>query len=1177
LFALKLRDSLKSETDAKRTAEKALESETDAKRTAEKALERETVAKLAETKAKETAEKALERETAAKLAETKAKETAEKALESEKDALMFAKYNAGVARYAEKDALDAQQEAVLSRDLARRKAAQVQIGNSVASQSLAKFQLDQSNVQEATRQLTSAMSLSEDGFADGKVPNLETWASRRLKLLSNQDLSRQQIPAVSTLAVSTDGSSAVVGTRDGKVRWLSINDRNLQLNDSSFDLEKGSISTAAISPKGDEAVFAVREGTKSGLYAWKATEPQPKQIGFTGSEEFERIAYSPDGLRIAAGISKGLSVWNAKEGWAASPSGQAVLEVRLPSIRGELIDLQWIDSESLLAHVRFNNRPILHRIDLQQAKLSSDATKIVTQLALPTPLDQQISAVATVGSGALWIFGSEDGSLHTGQLLPSASADTAGRIGNIFALPHRHRTAIKDLATSMDGRVISVGAGEPSVHLWKSDPTGQIAYEGPLYGVAGEAMSADQNLGIAQFVAGDVAMGVDNRGEVFLWDILSQKRRQRLDRGTSESSSLYPSPVVALHELQDGRRVVAVCEDGMTDLWNLVDGRSVPLDSGERWSYFGHSPGSQLVDMAVDPQAGVVVTAALMGQVPAPYNPKQHTQEFVVWDRATGNMRSRWSEASQTVPRITLLDGGSKLLVSAEGKTRVVRLDGGDEAPWSSSQLESYFAVAHPTVGDRFAMVQKLGKVFLWDRSKGFPVRVGPNESDELADAVQGGWSLDGNFFFLVDSNGYLSKYQAEIGEGGMKLVMQRPLSKLIPKTDSEQPVRLNPSSARDVDMSIDRTTGDIHLVIRSSGRGSLYAIIPPDLTSVKKIEFPKDLAWLSENDAGTPILVDRIHPKFAMQKQSRDPIAIRKQIGKLVYVATQSGRVMEMESDSTSISTYGRRKVIDIAGDRQSDSLLVLLSGGLVWKLSVDTQSQGTWSKLAYELPGATAIELSPDGKELAVFDQTKKNLRLVDPATGNMQREWTEIGAFAWDPKTGSDLAVLQASGAASIFAQGKETKLAIQDDLTGSSIESLHFFRERFQDPNTPPKTYLMVQSEREGKGRLSFLPAADQPEEGQDQDKLYRVEEFPAGLLIEPANDESVVAIGDRTGTLSVEYIAPSFETRARIFDLEGHLGGSIRTLKFTRDGRTLMSSDAQRRLYGWLSSEVEATQ
>jgi WD40 repeat protein len=1069
-------------------------------------------------------------------------------------------------------------EARIARDEAIQKAAQVQIVNSVASQSLAKFQLDQSNVQEATRQLTSALNPSKEGFADGLVPNLETWASRRLNLLSNQDLARQKVPSISTAAVSADGSTAIVGTRDGKVRWLSVENRTLQLKDSAFDLEQGSISAATISPKGEEAVLAVREGGKSGLYAWKATEPQPQRVSFTGSEEFERIAYSPDGLRIAAGISKGLSVWNAREGWYQSASDQAVLEVRIPSIRGELTDLQWIDNSTLLALARFDGKPILHRIDLQQAKTLSDPSKLVTQLSLPSPLDQQLSAATFVGSGTLWILGSEDGSLRTGQLLPAGSGNAPARIGSLFLLPRRHRTAIKSLTSSGDGRVISVGSGEPSVHLWKSDPSGQITYDGSLYGVAGKEDSADQNLGIAQFVAGEVAMGIDNRGEVFLWDVRSQKRRQRLDRGTSESESLYPSPVIGLHELKDGRRVVAVCEDGMTDLWNLVDGRSVPLESGERWSYFGHSPGSQLVDMAVDPQAGVVVTAAIMNQVPGPYNPSKDTQEFVVWDRKTGNMRSRWSEASNTLPRITLLDRGTKLLIATEGKTRVVRLDGIAELPWSSDNLESFFAVAHPTNPERFAMVRKRGKVYLWDRSQGFPETVGANQSSSNADAIQGCWSLDGNFFFLVDSNGYLSKYQAGTGEGGMDLVKQKLFNQMVPISKAENAHRLAPTSARDVDLAIDRSTGDLHIAARTQGRGSLYAVIAPDFETVREVKFSKDLAWLEEGESGTPTLANSIHPKFSFQQQTRDPIAIRKQVGKLVYVATQSGRVMELESDSTSISTYGRRKVIDIAGDCQNDSVLLLLSGGAIWKLSVDAQSQGVWSKLGYELPETTSIELSPNGKELAIFDQAGKTLKLVDPDAGNVRREWAEVAAFAWDPKAGSTLAVCQTSGDAKIFADGKESAVTQRLNLSGRAIQSLHFFRERFLAPQNQVREYLMIQSEQDGKSILSFLPLGEKEIEGQKVAELFEVDDLPSGVLIEPSKDESLLAIGDTTGTLSFEYIAPSFRVHARVFDLEGHLGGAIRTLQFTQNGQTLMSSDSQRRLFGWLSSaEMAALQ
>jgi hypothetical protein len=147
-----------------------------------------------------------------------------------------------------------------------------------------------------------------------------------------------------------------------------------------------------------------------------------------------------------------------------------------------------------------------------------------------------------------------------------------------------------------------------------------------------------------------------------------------------------------------------------------------------------------------------------------------------------------------------------------------------------------------------------------------------------------------------------------------------------------------------------------------------------------------------------------------------------------------------------------------------------------------------------------------------------------------------------------------------------------------LSGRAIQSLHFFRERFLAPQNRVREFLMIQSEQDGKSILSFLPLGEKEIEGQKVAELFEVDDLPSGVLIEPSKDESLLAIGDATGTLSFEYIAPSFRVHARVFDLEGHLGGAIRTLQFTQNGQTLMSSDSQRRLFGWLSSaEMAALQ
>jgi hypothetical protein len=51
-------------------------------------------------------------------------------------------------------------------------------------------------------------------------------------------------------------------------------------------------------------------------------------------------------------------------------------------------------------------------------------------------------------------------------------------------------------------------------------------------------------------------------------------------------------------------------------------------------------------------------------------------------------------------------------------------------------------------------------------------------------------------------------------------------------------------------------------------------------------------------------------------------------------------------------------------------------------------------------------------------------------------------------------------------------------------------------------------------------------------------------------------------------------APSLEEEGKeLFSLSGHSGAELRSLKFTGDGRTLISADSQNRIYGWLSEDA----
>ncbi|MFY7874777.1 MAG: hypothetical protein ACOVQM_04975, partial [Pirellula sp.] len=77
----------------------------------------------------------------------------------------------------------------------------------------------------------------------------------------------------------------------------------------------------------------------------------------------------------------------------------------------------------------------------------------------------------------------------------------------------------------------------------------------------------------------------------------------------------------------------------------------------------------------------------------------------------------------------------------------------------------------------------------------------------------------------------------------------------------------------------------------------------------------------------------------------------------------------------------------------------------------------------------------------------------------------------------------------------------------------------------------------------------------------------------GLTIAASPIDSVFVTGDDAGTVTVWFASPTWDDPGKVFDLEGHRGAKIECIAFGEDGRTLVTSDRNNRLYGWLSKDT----
>ena len=105
----------------------------------------------------------------------------------------------------------------------------------------------------------------------------------------------------------------------------------------------------------------------------------------------------------------------------------------------------------------------------------------------------------------------------------------------------------------------------------------------------------------------------------------------------------------------------------------------------------------------------------------------------------------------------------------------------------------------------------------------------------------------------------------------------------------------------------------------------------------------------------------------------------------------------------------------------------------------------------------------------------------------------------------------------------------------------------------------------------EGFLQFVRL--KPSEAPGEGAVSGKKSIKKGLKIASSPEDSVFATGDEAGTVTIWFASPKWDNLgAELFDLEGHRGASIASIVFSRDGQTLITSDNNNRLFGWLSSD-----
>ncbi len=1135
---------------AKNDALQAKNEAVEQKNKAQEAHKQEEVAKKDALRQKEAAELAQREELAAKEIALQRKAEAESARDKEAE-----------ARVAEEAA----------KREAQQRAAEVQLGNYQSTLALAKAQLEQFDTASSRKNLEAIATVDSPIFtANNQVPKLDSWAWQRLDLLSNHRLPRHALNSPTTTADYSDQAKlAVIGTSDGRLVIFDVAEQKLtQLATYQSDRP---IEAAAVSSDGNQVVFSISAaGEKSTVYLWKwRDKAEPTPIEAVRKRSIQGLISTRDGKQLVAGINSGLWNWDqSNPSWFTQAPSQ-----RIEDIHGRLRSMQLFDDRTLLVVAELNQLFHLHRVEL-------GATGKSTRINLPMELAEHVRSAAWSPSDQRLLLGLDDGRLFSASMSNGNQPEGIHEI-----LPRKHQSSIHAIAVHPNGTALT-NSREPVVHVWRADAEVSAGWSYDTF-LAGTLGNVDRSL-----FAGDPnrVLGIDEQGEVVIWDIAQQKRLRLLPRYDTDGTTLarYSVPVINVVPQAD-LYALSVDANGVVDKWTTNNGQTVasplfgsnaenssssslsqshgkdaagdgtqgPVErlrdskSDSRWTHFGHLPGSIVVDAVIDEASNRMITSASLRTVADEYRlpDSKADYEFCLWNTTDGNLIRRWTKEAGVEQRLSLLDQGGVFIASDDKQTQVLSVADGS-AVESYSDFGTYFAVAHPLDTKLAALVKRSGAVRILDlknrsnwENKSYQEFSLANNNDVPS---RGAWSPDGRRFYLLFASGRIARFDWS----GLQFKQTVLIGGREKQTDASESLHqaLDPGGLRmsdhfTVDFAVDDQTTDdlVHVIHRRLGK-------EPSTKSVD-IAFPKSNS-----------------PPKLVGTETKPGLGF-------LPLAHSYGRGFEGE-DLPSLPQLikqfaSTKKLINTSYTADGKTLLQLYEGGTIRKLTFNIDGAPIWSLPMQLDDSAKRIAISPDGSQLAVL-LANSGCKIFDISTGTMQHELDKVVQVAWDRSKTHRLAAMTADNSLILFdntdtTQVTRTAIANIPLNIGEQVQQLSFFAE-FWKNNRPATRYLMLHSETEQEGRLRFIPL--DPEADTSRREPIRL---APGAVVTPSPTDSLLAVG-QNGLVTLWLCLPTLDQPRPLYNLEGHRGASLRSLTFTQDGKTLISTDNQKRVLTWLSDD-----
>jgi eukaryotic-like serine/threonine-protein kinase len=548
------------------------------------------------------------------------------------------------------------------------------------------------------------------GAKAGEVKIWETATGKVLKTLSGFP------PGVFGVAFSPDGSRLATAGADGKVRlWDAESGERL------FALEghKDNVFSVAFSPDGRQLASAGRDGN---AIVWDLASKRGIYPPLRGPHDLRSVAFSPDGQQlVTASFDQSVKIWEAASGkllrtyWghrapvlcaAFSPDGRRVASTDSVGV----VNIWDVATGRILRTVRGHTGGVAWTAFDPEGRRLATAGRDRTVRVWDITRDQDVHSLPQT-AGAQNVIFSPDGFLlaASGYSYSGGKIEKSVRVWSIDdpAAPRRwegHSDWLRCVAFSHDGKLLASGSArkDRTVRLW------DVATERTLCVLE---RHADSVTGVSFNRDGTRLASGSLDKTVLLWDVAAaiQEAKNRPSLPVLPTLVLkHPHPVCDVAYAPDGRRLVAVGDEGMAIVWDATTGtklfalpghsdvveRAMFSPDGRRLATAGRDNKIRIWDMIADPQGGQAavplhVLAGHTGRITGlSFSPDGRRlastgvdQTIRIWDTVSGNDSLTLRGHPDTICGLAFSPDGRLLVSAGTRDIKVWSADDGKAAP----------------------------------------------------------------------------------------------------------------------------------------------------------------------------------------------------------------------------------------------------------------------------------------------------------------------------------------------------------------------------------------------------------------------------------------------------------------------------------------------------------------